>query len=319
MSADHIFISHATTDDDFVRDLRLALEGLGHAVWVDSRNLRGGDVLAEEIENAIRDASSFIAVLSPQTVNSPWVKKEIDLALAVQDERPDDYRLLPLLLPGMKPAALGMWFDREPLAVPVELAPGKLAEALPDILAGLGLRLPEDKEILQQVTPAAVDELILELRDPDFTKHKDVQRAKATATLVFQPADPGQRRIESQRYTVTAPLGPIELEEIRWYLEDYFRWPVGVFKERAERTEAALPGWGRDLYQAAVGADAAQEALNAWRATTNHRRFSIWVDDKPPQGAGEKRQDQAAEAASLWLSLPWELLHDDGGYLLHGA
>ena len=303
MSADDIFIFHATADDEFVRDLRLALEGLGHAVWVDSRNMRGGDVLDEEIENAIRHARSFIAVLSPQTVNSPWVKKEIEMALAVQAEQGDGYRVLPLLLPDMKPAALGMWFDREPLAVPVELAPGKLAEALPAILAGLGLRLPEDKEILQQVAPAAVDELILELRDPDFTKHKDVQRAKATATLVFQPADPGERPIHSQRYTVTAPLGPIELEEIRWYLEDYFRWPVGVFRERAKRTEAALPGWGRDLYQAAVGAVAAQEALNAWLATTNHRRFSIWVDAKPPEGAGEKRQKTADEAASLWLAL----------------
>jgi hypothetical protein len=194
------------------------------------------------------------------------------LALSVQAERGDKYRVLPLLLPGIKPAALGVWFDKEPLAVPVETAPGKLAEALPEILAGLGLRLPEDREILQQVAPAAVDELILELRDPGFAKRRVKpegtengtgtsaslqsqshfqERAKATATLVFQPADPGQRPIESQRYTVTAPLGPIELEEIRWYLEDYFRWPVGVFKERAERTEAALPGWGRDLYQAA--------------------------------------------------------------------
>jgi hypothetical protein len=75
MSADSIFISHATADDGFARDLRLALEGLGHAVWVDSRNLRGGEVLDEEIENAIRNASSFIAVLSKETVNSPWVKR----------------------------------------------------------------------------------------------------------------------------------------------------------------------------------------------------------------------------------------------------
>ncbi len=237
-----IFISHATADDLFVRDLRLALEGLGHAVWVDSRDLAGGDVLAAEIEAAIAGASAFIAVLSPQTVNSPWVKKEIDLALAAQTARGPDYRVLPLLLPGMKPAALGMWFSREPLAVPVELAPGRLAEALPAILAGLGLRLPEDKETSQAVTPPPADELILKLSDPEFSTHKGVRRAKATATLVYQPADPGQRAIESRRFTITAPLGPIEMEEIRWYLEDYFLWPVGVFRERAERTEAALPG-----------------------------------------------------------------------------
>ena len=53
MPAERFFISHATVDDDFVRELRSALEGLGHAVWVDSRNLRGGDVLDAEIEAAI--------------------------------------------------------------------------------------------------------------------------------------------------------------------------------------------------------------------------------------------------------------------------
>ena len=65
---------------------------------------------------------SFIAVFSTQTGNSPWVKREIDMALAVQKEKGEGYRVLPLLLPGMKPAAQGMWFAAEPLAVPVILA-----------------------------------------------------------------------------------------------------------------------------------------------------------------------------------------------------
>jgi len=99
---------------------------------------------------------------------------------------------------------------------------------------------------------------------------------------------------------------------------------VGLFKQRAERTEAALPGWGRDLYSAAFAADAAQKALGAWRDSPNDRRLSIWVDADPPEGARQKRRDEAAESASLWLSLPWELLHDGdddnpGGYLLHGG
>ncbi len=49
MSNGHVFISHATADDDFVRQLREGLAGQGIAVWVDSRNLRGGDKLAPDI------------------------------------------------------------------------------------------------------------------------------------------------------------------------------------------------------------------------------------------------------------------------------
>jgi hypothetical protein len=43
MRSGQIFISHATKDDEFVKELRQALEGQGLAVWVDSRNLHAGD------------------------------------------------------------------------------------------------------------------------------------------------------------------------------------------------------------------------------------------------------------------------------------
>ena len=71
-----LFISHASADDAFVADLRKALEDLRIPVWVDSRSLQAGGKLAPEIEGAIQDAESFLVVLSPATVNSPWVRRE---------------------------------------------------------------------------------------------------------------------------------------------------------------------------------------------------------------------------------------------------
>ncbi len=98
MSGEHIFISHASKDDGFVKELRLALEAQGLTVWVDSRNLRGGNKLEPEINNAIEQARQVIVVLSPNTVNSPWVRKEISRALKVEKQRKDDgYRVIPLL------------------------------------------------------------------------------------------------------------------------------------------------------------------------------------------------------------------------------
>ena len=141
----HIFISHASADDPFVAQLRAALEGHGLAIWVDSRNLRGGNKLVPAIEAAIAASRQAIAVLSLQTVNSPWVRREIAYALQVEQMRQGaDYRVIPLLLPGMTPAALGNWFDDEPLAVPISLGPGGLSEGLPALLAALGERLPTD-------------------------------------------------------------------------------------------------------------------------------------------------------------------------------
>ena len=106
MSNGPVFISHATSDDAFARELRLVLEGLQIPVWVDSRNLRGGNVLAPEIAQAIAQARQVLVILSPHTINSPWVRREIRQALQVQKSRQaDGYRVIPLLLPGVETTA----------------------------------------------------------------------------------------------------------------------------------------------------------------------------------------------------------------------
>ena len=73
MSNGPVFISHATSDDAFVRELRLVLEGLHIPVWVDSRNLRGGNALAPEIAQAIEQARQVSWSSASSTINSRWV------------------------------------------------------------------------------------------------------------------------------------------------------------------------------------------------------------------------------------------------------
>ncbi len=72
-----LFISHSSKDDDFVRDLRAALADHGQHVWIDSRELRGGDPLWPEIQKAIDDASAYAVVVSTDALQSTWVGKEI--------------------------------------------------------------------------------------------------------------------------------------------------------------------------------------------------------------------------------------------------
>jgi hypothetical protein len=47
-----LFLSHSSADDGFVRELREALADLGQPVWIDSRQLKGGDPLWSEINAA---------------------------------------------------------------------------------------------------------------------------------------------------------------------------------------------------------------------------------------------------------------------------
>lgn len=319
-----IFISHATADKhQFVTELRETLEDHDLPVWEDVRELRGGDSLKREIADAIEAARHFIFVLSPQTQNSSWVRRELKLALEVEERRrkTDGYRVVPLLLPGVEPTALELWFDDdERLGERVNVGPGGVSEALSRILAALGERAPEAQAKPQVVKAQPLEELVLYLSDPRIVETEGKRRAQATAFLHYEPADQTKRNVGSRRFTFSAPLGPIETDRLRWYLEDYFLWPTDIFQQQAAEIEKNLPQWGQLLYQAATVAASSQEPLNAWRQASagGERRFSVSVDSEPPEGADDKTQAAMQEAASELLSLPWELLHDGRSYLFHG-
>jgi tetratricopeptide (TPR) repeat protein len=320
MSKAPVFISHASSDDAFVRELRQALEGFNIAVWVDSRNLRSGSALASAIAEAIAQARHVLVVLSPQTINSSWVRHEIRQALTTQQQRQaDGYRVIPLLLPGVETTALEHWFAEEPLAVPIRLTVAGLSEALPAILAALGERLPDDIQPMSEVAATLVADVLLTLRDPQLDTVNGKRRVTATATLLYTPADPTARPVESRRFTFTAPLGPIETDELRWYLESFYLWPTGVFQERAARMEAQLPQWGEQLYRAVVGPQS-QEVWQACQHATDgaEQRFSVLVDGDLPEGSSSEAQARTRVAATMLLALPWELLHDGRSYLFQG-
>ena len=323
----HIFISHSTQDDPFVAELRQALGLRGLTVWVDSHNLRGGDQLAPEIERAIREARAFMVVVSQHSLNSGWVHDEVDCARRAQRKRSTDkfqFPIIPLLLPGMTPGALRSFFPRQatPLAVRINQGPGGLDEAMPDLLAALGERLPTETQPREVVTARPVAELLLKLTNPHIVEEAGTHRAAAEAQLIYSPADRRERDVESERFLFKAPLGPIEAQELRWYLEKYCLWPIGqVYEERAAKVEESLPAWGQLLYQAVAQKQSVQETYRPWETLPPEvdRRFSIFVDPRLLEGSPEERQAEASEAATLLLGLPWELFHDGRGYLFQGA
>lgn len=315
----YIFISHSSKDDATVRQLRELLELHGNLPWVDSRQLTGGDELRLTLETQVRAASQVVVVVSIDALSSAWVQQEVHWAIDEARLRTDGYKVITLVLPGVQPGLLKLLFPTEPVHIFVADSPTGRRDALPKLFAALGRQLPEDWDKAEPVTAAPVEELILELTDPQISERGGVRRATATAELSYLPADPSRRAIRSRRYKFSAPLGPIELAEIRWYIESYYRWPSGVFKQRAVKLEADLPQWGNALYQAALAGESAREPLAEWQRQSGSRRFSIQVDFEPPEGTRPKNAEQMREAASDLLALPWEILHDGRGYLSQGA
>ena len=318
MGQEHIFISHSTKNDAFVKKLRETLELFGELSWIDSRELTGGEEIETIIEEKIRSARYFLVVISFDALGSKWVQNEVRLALDEAQKRKDDYKIISVILPGIDKGHVDLLLPHNPLHIFVEDKPTGFDDAMPKIFAALGRQLPDDWKESITVNVAPIEELILELTDPIIEEKDGIRRATATAVLTYNPAD-NSRAIESKRYHFTAPLGAVELGEIRWYIEKYYQWPTGVFKTRAEKTEKALPEWGNALYKAALGGESAHEPFEAWKRATGSRRFSVQVDGDPLEGTDDAQAALIREAASDLLSLPWEIMHDGGGFLSQGA
>ena len=72
-----IFLSYASQDRERVLPLVEALEADGYSVWWD-RNIRPGPSFDREIEIALKDASCIVVVWSQDSVESEWVRNEVD-------------------------------------------------------------------------------------------------------------------------------------------------------------------------------------------------------------------------------------------------
>jgi hypothetical protein len=80
-----IFISHASEDKPFVRELANALQQQGLRVWYDQLTLKVGDSLREEIDRGLANSRYGIVVLSPNFFNKHWAKSELDALVARQN------------------------------------------------------------------------------------------------------------------------------------------------------------------------------------------------------------------------------------------
>jgi hypothetical protein len=77
-----IFLSHSSSDKTFARELANELSQRGASVWVDEQAVAPGDDLAANIAEAIRGSDLVLVLLSPSSVRSQWVRRELELALA---------------------------------------------------------------------------------------------------------------------------------------------------------------------------------------------------------------------------------------------
>jgi hypothetical protein len=79
--AKEIFISYSRRDQEFVTRLASDLNGQVAGVWFDQATIQAGQKWHAEIMEGIHDCKAFILVLSPDAVESRYVREEVNKAL----------------------------------------------------------------------------------------------------------------------------------------------------------------------------------------------------------------------------------------------
>lgn len=75
-----VFVSHATADKWIATILCEKIEEAGADTFRDDRDIAGGDDIPEEIRRQIVRSNELVVLLTPESVDRPWVLLEVGAA-----------------------------------------------------------------------------------------------------------------------------------------------------------------------------------------------------------------------------------------------
>jgi len=74
------FVSHSTQDHEFVVKFATDLRANGVDAWYSGWEIKPGDSIRAKIEEGLEGCEYFVIALSKNSINRPWVQKELDAA-----------------------------------------------------------------------------------------------------------------------------------------------------------------------------------------------------------------------------------------------
>lgn len=75
-----VFVCHASEDKWLARTLCEKIEATGAVTFRDDRDINGGDDIPERIRTEIKRSREFVVLLTPNSVDRPWVLLEVGAA-----------------------------------------------------------------------------------------------------------------------------------------------------------------------------------------------------------------------------------------------
>ena len=93
-----VFLSHNSVDKPWATVLKEALQRRGVKVWLDKDEIRPGDLVVNALENGLQQSKAVALIVSPEAMQSGWVKEEYSRAMTLAQDKRQHLRLIPVIL-----------------------------------------------------------------------------------------------------------------------------------------------------------------------------------------------------------------------------
>lgn len=81
MTSPKVFLSYTSDDRNLAESIAKALQAKGIDVWWDQWCIYSGESLRQKIDGGITNCTHFLVLLTPRSINKPWVNQEMDAGL----------------------------------------------------------------------------------------------------------------------------------------------------------------------------------------------------------------------------------------------
>jgi hypothetical protein len=90
-----VYISYAHSDEKIAKLVATQLRHTGLEVWEASNEILPGDNWADKIAQGLKESEAMVVLLTPVSIKSSWVNREIEYALGTKEY---SNRLIPVLI-----------------------------------------------------------------------------------------------------------------------------------------------------------------------------------------------------------------------------
>lgn len=169
-----VFLSYAFENSVLAEKIAVALQANGIETWWAEWCISAGDSLRQKIDDGLGTCTHFVVLLTPQSIDKPWVKQEMDAGLV--RKLTQQAKFIPLrhqLAPAALPPLLGGMLSPE-----VDAEAGNIAQLVSDI-HGLSKR-------------PALGEAPIAVKAASFVKTSYSAAANAIAELLVRTSEDGR-------------------------------------------------------------------------------------------------------------------------------